>query len=82
MKKRRKIFVCSLLSLSVLINFFYIKTEAYKFTGYTMSNPSNVKYLIGTSVGGYSADTLKGSLGILSDYSQQRWQWTLKSKYY
>ncbi len=23
-----------------------------------MSNPSNVKYLIGTSVGGYSADTL------------------------
>lgn len=50
--------LCILVCLSVLFNFFCVEIEAYQFTGYVMSNPSNVKYLISTTVGGYSADTV------------------------
>ena len=33
-------------------------TEAYKYTGFKMSDPSNVKYMISTTVAMYSADTM------------------------
>ncbi len=60
MSKQRKKVVLSLSCCFMLLFFFcfgYIEANAYVKTGYTLSNPGNVKYKISSLVGPYAADT-------------------------
>ena len=52
---KRKKLISMLMFLVFMVNVCTIKTEAYVLNGYVLSNPSNVKYKISSSVGQYSS---------------------------